>query len=103
MRAGVEQGRGKTNQSLLTPILDPSLPANNSPLVSGELRGQFQASQNNFDDIRVAAFYLAFVAEHGLKFSRDLIHHFRRCFTDELPVLCPPKDPSRSLDARCGR
>ena len=27
-------------------------PADNSPLVSGELRGQFQASQNNFDDIR---------------------------------------------------
>ncbi|MGD0261673.1 MAG: addiction module protein [Verrucomicrobiota bacterium] len=35
-----------------TPILDPSLLADNSPLVSGELRGQFQASQNNFDDIR---------------------------------------------------
>jgi hypothetical protein len=35
-----------------TPILDPSLPADNSPLVSGELRGQFQAIQNNFDDIR---------------------------------------------------
>ena len=37
---------------MLTPILDPSLPADNSPLVSGELRGQFQAIQNNFDDIR---------------------------------------------------
>jgi len=24
-----------------TPILDPSLPADNSPLVSGEMRGQF--------------------------------------------------------------
>ena len=35
-----------------TPILDPSLPADNSPLVSGEMRGQFQAIQNNFDDIR---------------------------------------------------
>jgi len=35
-----------------TPILDPSLPADNSPLVSGERRGQFQASQNNFDDLR---------------------------------------------------
>jgi len=36
-RAGVEQGRRKTNQSLLmsTPILDPSLPADNSPLSSG--------------------------------------------------------------------
>jgi hypothetical protein len=32
-----------------TPILDPSLPADNSPLVSGELRGQFQAIQGRFD------------------------------------------------------
>ena len=64
--------------------------ADHSPLSPGEMRGQFQASQNNFDDLRAAAFYLAFVAEHGLKFSRDLIHHFRRCFTDELPVASPP-------------
>ena len=35
-----------------TPILDPNLPADNSPLSSGEMRGQFQAIQNNFDDIR---------------------------------------------------
>ena len=35
-----------------TPILDPSLPADHSPLVSGEMRGQCQAIQNNFDDIR---------------------------------------------------
>jgi hypothetical protein len=35
-----------------TPILDPSLPADNSPLSSGEMRGQFQAIQNNLDDIR---------------------------------------------------
>ena len=35
-----------------TPILDPSLPADNSPLSSGEMRGQFEAIQNNFDDIR---------------------------------------------------
>ena len=35
-----------------TPILDPSLPADNSPLDSGEMRGQFQAIQNNFDDLR---------------------------------------------------
>jgi hypothetical protein len=32
-----------------TPILDPSLPADNSPLVSDEMRGQFQAIQNRFD------------------------------------------------------
>jgi hypothetical protein len=36
---------------MATPILDPTLPADNSPLVSGEMRGQFQAIQNSFDDI----------------------------------------------------
>jgi len=35
-----------------TPILDPSLPADHSPLSSGEMRGQFLAIQNNFDDLR---------------------------------------------------
>ena len=30
----------------------PGLPADNSPIVSGELRAQFQAIQNNFDDLR---------------------------------------------------
>jgi hypothetical protein len=33
-----------------TPILDPSLPADNSLIVSGELRTQFQAIQNRFDN-----------------------------------------------------
>jgi hypothetical protein len=28
------------------------LPADNAPIASGEMRGQFQAIQNNFDDIR---------------------------------------------------
>jgi hypothetical protein len=53
-RAGVEQGRRKTNQSLFmsTPILDPSLPADNSLLSLGERRGQFQAISDMFDDIR---------------------------------------------------
>jgi hypothetical protein len=32
-----------------TPILDPSLPADKSPLESGEMHGQFQAIQNRFD------------------------------------------------------
>jgi hypothetical protein len=35
-----------------TPILDPSLPADNAPIVSGELRGQFQAIEDSFADIR---------------------------------------------------
>ena len=45
---------GGTNKSLLmsTPILDPSLPADHSPLSSGKMRGQFLAIQNYFDDLR---------------------------------------------------
>ncbi|HOC57625.1 MAG TPA: hypothetical protein PKI20_18550 [Verrucomicrobiota bacterium] len=35
-----------------TPVLDPSLPADNALISSGELRGQFQAIANMFDDIR---------------------------------------------------
>ena len=35
-----------------TPVLDPSLPAENAPIVSGELRGQFQAIADGFGDIR---------------------------------------------------
>jgi hypothetical protein len=35
-----------------TPILDPSLPADHSPLSSGEMRGQFQAISGMFEDIR---------------------------------------------------
>jgi hypothetical protein len=37
-----------------TPIHDPSLPADNSPLASGEMRGQFQAIQNNFSSRWIA-------------------------------------------------
>ena len=35
-----------------TPILDPTLPADNAPIVSGELRGQFRAIEDSFADIR---------------------------------------------------
>ena len=35
-----------------TSMLDPSLPADHAPIVSGELRGQFQAIENSFADIR---------------------------------------------------
>ena len=53
-RAGVKEGRRKTNQRLLmsTPILDPSLPADNSPLSSAEMRGQFLAIAGMLDEIR---------------------------------------------------
>ena len=49
-----------------TPILDPSLPADNSPLSSGEMRGQFQAIQDNVDAVREA---LTFVQPLGLTVS----------------------------------
>ena len=35
-----------------TPILDPSLPADHSPLSSGEMRGQFQAISDFIEDVR---------------------------------------------------
>jgi hypothetical protein len=45
--AGVELGPPKTNHTLLlsSHVLDPSLPADNAPIVSGELSCQFQAIQ----------------------------------------------------------
>ena len=35
---------------MLSSVLDPSLPADNAPVISGELRGQFQAIQDRFDN-----------------------------------------------------
>ena len=35
-----------------TSMLDPSLPADHAPIVSGELRGHFQAIEDSFADIR---------------------------------------------------
>jgi hypothetical protein len=35
-----------------TPYLDPTLPADHSPLSSGEMRNQFQAISGMFDDVR---------------------------------------------------
>ena len=35
-----------------TPILDPTLPADNAPILSGELRGQFQAISDFIEDVR---------------------------------------------------
>ena len=34
-----------------TPTLDPSLPADNAPILSGELRGQFQAISDALDGV----------------------------------------------------
>ena len=44
---------------MAAPVLDPSLPADNSPLVSGEMRGQFQAIQDLFDGINGKFFAVA--------------------------------------------
>ena len=35
-----------------TPTLDPSLPADHSPLSAGEMRGQFQAIASSLDELR---------------------------------------------------
>lgn len=44
---------------MASPVLDPSLPADNSPVVSGELRGQFQAILDRFDGINGKLFAVA--------------------------------------------
>jgi len=51
-----------------TPILDPSLPADNSPLSSGEMRGQFQAIASSLEGIRDR---LTAVAPLGLTVSAN--------------------------------
>ena len=53
LRAGAELGGRITNQTTLmsAPILDPSLPADNSLITSGELRGQFQAIADKLDEL----------------------------------------------------
>jgi hypothetical protein len=44
---------------MASPVLDPTLPADNSPVVSGELRGQFQAIQDLFDGLNSKLFAVA--------------------------------------------
>jgi len=44
---------------MASPVLDPTLPADNSPLVSGEMRGQFQAILDRFDGINSKLFGVA--------------------------------------------
>jgi hypothetical protein len=55
--SGLAPGRGRAQNwvkttLMSTPVLDPNLPADHSPLSSAEMRGQFQAISNMFDDIR---------------------------------------------------
>jgi hypothetical protein len=67
-----------------TPILDPSLPADNSPLVSGEMRGQFQAIADGFADIR--ARFIA-VAPMGLTVSNPPTQAEVQAIADKLDEL----------------
>jgi hypothetical protein len=69
---------------LLTPILDPSLPADHSPLDAGEMRGQFQAIQNNFDDLRAR---LIAVAPLGLTVSNPPTQADVQAIADKLDEL----------------
>jgi len=67
-----------------TPILDLSLPADNSPLVSGEMRGQFQAIQNNVDGVREQ---LQIVQPLGLTVSNPPTQAEVEAITDKLDEL----------------
>jgi hypothetical protein len=67
-----------------SPILDPSLPADNSPLSSGEMRGQFQAIQNSFEDIRGR---LLAVAPMGLTVSNPPTQAEVQAIADKLDEL----------------
>jgi hypothetical protein len=62
---------------MATPILDPTLPADNSPLSSGEMRGQFQAIQNRFD-------VFAAVAPLGLTVSNPPTQAEMQALADKL-------------------
>ena len=67
-----------------TPILDPSLPADNAPIVSAELRGQFQAIQNSLDDIRA---HLSAVAPREQSVSSQPTHGEVQAIADKLDEL----------------
>jgi hypothetical protein len=54
-----------------TPILDPSLPADHSPLSSGEMRGQFQAIQDNSPIVSGAVFLIPRVRRFTTGWDRD--------------------------------
>jgi hypothetical protein len=54
-----------------TPYLDPSLPADHSPMVSGEMRGQFQAIQNNSPIVSGAVFLIPRVPRLTTGWDRD--------------------------------
>ena len=57
-----------------TPILDPSLPADHSPLSSGEMRGQFQAIQNNSPIVSGTVFLIPRVASFTIGWGRDTLN-----------------------------
>jgi hypothetical protein len=65
-----------------TPILDASLPADNSPLSSGEMRTQFQAIQNRFDTA-------AQVQQIGLTVSNPPTQAEMQAIADKLDEVIP--------------
>ena len=67
-----------------TPVLDPSLPADNSEIVAGELRGQFQAIADSFDDIRGRFFA---VTPLGLTVSNPPTQAEVQAIADKLDAL----------------
>jgi hypothetical protein len=69
---------------MATPVLDPTLPADNAQIISGELRGQFQAIQNSFDDINAR---LIAVLPLGLSVSNPPTQAEVQALADELDEL----------------
>jgi len=67
-----------------TPILDPSLPADNAPIVSAELRGQFLAIAGSLDDIRGRLFA---VTPLGLTVSNPPTQADVQAIADKLDAL----------------
>ena len=69
---------------MATPVLDPTLPADNAQIISGELRGQFQAIQNSFDDINAR---LIAVLPLGLSVSNPPTQAEVQALADKLDEL----------------
>ena len=69
---------------MASPVLDPTLPADHAPIVSGELRGQFQAIQDRFDGLDSKLFA---VAPLGLTVSNPPTQAQVQALADKLDEL----------------
>ena len=89
-----------------TPVLDPTLPTDNSLISSGELRGQFQAISGMFDDIRGK---LISLTPLGLTVSNPPTQAEVQALADKLDELintlnaCAAQRRAWSLTFRAGR